>query len=97
VLEAVPALRLIDALDQRSTDGATIDLLRFSVDDIIALAGAENLSLDWEADDLEDEEPPEPRPASSLYATSDDTPATSNDEDEDDNPMAAALRKAGLK
>jgi hypothetical protein len=93
VLEAVPALRLIDTLDERSTDGATIDVLRFSVDAIIALAGVENLSLDWEADDLEDEEPPEPRPAASLYASSADETA----DDDDDNPLAAALRKAGLK
>jgi hypothetical protein len=96
VLEAVPTLRLIDNLDERSTDGATIDVLRFSVDDIIALAGAENLSLDWDADDLEEEEPAEPRPASSLYATSSDDPPAPSDDD-DDNPLAAALRKAGLK
>lgn len=94
VLEAVPTLRLIDTLDARSADGATIDILRFSVADIIALAGAEHLSLDWDADDQEEEEPTEPRPASSLYATSsDDAPA----DDDDDNPLAAALRKAGLK
>lgn len=95
VLEAVPELRLIDGLDQRSADESVIDVLRFSVDDIIAIAGRENLSLDWEADDEEPEGPPEPRPAASLYASSDDE--ASADQDDDDNPMAAALRKAGLK
>jgi hypothetical protein len=93
VLADLPALRLLPNLAERVPDGATIDLLCFSVDDIIALAGAENLSLDWEADDLlEDDEPPAARPATSLYASS-DTP----DDDDDANPLAAALRKAGLK
>ncbi len=96
VLEALPALHLIDSIDQRTVDGATIDVLRFTVDDIIALAGAEHLSLDWDADDLEEPEPTEPRPAASLYASSSDDPPTDADDD-DDNPMAAALRRAGLK
>lgn len=95
VLEALPVLRLVDSLDAPG-DGETIDVLRFSVDDIIALAGAENLHLDWAADDEEPEEPAEPRPASSLYASSSDG-ASSDDDDDDDNPLAAALRKAGLK
>jgi hypothetical protein len=73
-----------------------IDVLRFSVDDIVAIAGAENLSLDWDADDEEPEEPAEPRPASSLYASSSDEGRKPEDDD-DDNPLAAALRKAGLR
>jgi hypothetical protein len=88
VLAAVPALRLIDDLDSRRRDGVTIDVLRFNIDDIIAIAGAENLSLDWDADDEPlDEEPP---PPSSLYASSE------ADDDDDDNPFAAAFKKAGL-
>jgi hypothetical protein len=95
VCEAVPELRLIDSLDV-APDPNTIDVLRFGVSDIIAIAGAENLHLDWAADDEEPEEPAEPRPASSLYATSGaDEPA--DDSGDDDNPLAAALRKAGLK
>lgn len=97
VLTALPVLRLIDSLDERSTDGETIDVLRFTVDDIIALAGAENLALDWDADDEEPDEPPEPRPASSLYASSGGGEGETKPDDDDDNPMAAALRKAGLK
>lgn len=92
VLEAVPVLRLISGLDERSTDGETIDVLRFSVADIIAIAGAEHLSLDWAADDEEPDEEPEPKPASSLYTSSGD-----DDAGDDDNPLAAALKKAGLK
>jgi hypothetical protein len=93
VLAALPALRLVDLLDAQG-DGEMIDVLRFSVADIIALAGAENLHLDWAADDEEPDEEPEPRPASSLYASSSDADSP---DDDDDNPLAAAMRKAGLK
>ncbi|MCX7792147.1 MAG: hypothetical protein N2378_16050 [Chloroflexaceae bacterium] len=93
VTSAVPELRLVESLEVEP-DAERIDVLRFGVEDIIAIAGAENLSLDWEADDEEPEEPDEPRPASSLYATSD---AGETDQDDDDNPLAAALRKAGLR
>lgn len=93
VAAAVPELRLVESLEVEP-DAERIDVLRFSVEDIIAIAGAENLSLDWEADDEEPEEPDEPRPASSLYATSDEG---EENQDDDDNPLAAALRKAGLR
>lgn len=97
VLEAVPELRLIGDLAEAGDDDGRIAVLRFSVDDIIALAGAENLSLDWEADDEEPEEPAEPRPTSSLYASSAPSEAPEDAEGDDENPMAAALRKAGLR
>jgi hypothetical protein len=93
VTTAVPELRLIESLEVEP-DAERIDVLRFGVEDIIAIAGAENLSLDWEADDEEPEEPAEAQPASSLYATSAEEAA---DQDDDDNPLAAALRKAGLR
>ena len=92
VLAALPILRLANSLDAQG-DGERIDVLRFSVDDIIALAGIENLHLDWAADDEEHEEDAEPRPASSLYASSSDDESS----DDDDNPLAAAMRKAGIK
>jgi hypothetical protein len=95
VTEAVPALRLIDSLEAEP-DPTRIDVLRFGVDDIVAIAGAENLHLDWEADDEEPEEPAEPRSASSLYASSGGDDEAKGDDD-DDNPLAAALRKAGLR
>lgn len=93
VTTAVPELRLVESLEGEA-DAERIDVLRFGVEDIIAIAGAENLSLDWEADDEEPEEPAEARPASSLYATSAEE---ATDQDDDDNPLAAALRKAGLR
>ncbi|NTU85599.1 MAG: hypothetical protein HGA45_40735 [Chloroflexales bacterium] len=96
VLAALPELRLADGLDETAADDQSIAVLRFGVSEIIAIAGAENLSLDWEADDEEPEEAPEPRPAASLYATSGGDAAQPADDD-DDNPLAAALRKAGLK
>ncbi|NJM06156.1 hypothetical protein HC891_08065 [Candidatus Gracilibacteria bacterium] len=90
VLAAVPALRLIGSLDERSMDGATVDVLRFRVDDIIAIAGAANLSLDWDADDeLLDEDQPPASPSSQVASSADD-------DDDDDNPFAAAFKKAGL-
>lgn len=98
VLEAVPELRLVSSLDETGEDDGRIAVLRFGVDAIIEIAGAENLSLDWEADDEEPEEPEAPRPASSLYATSEpEAGAADDDAGDDDSPLAAALRKAGLR
>ena len=96
VTAAVPELRLIDSLEVEA-DPATIDVLRFSVEQIIAIAGAENLSLAWDADDEEPDEPVDPRPASSLYASSGGDEDEATPDDDDDSPLAAALRKAGLK
>lgn len=96
VLDAVPELRLAASLEECGVDGEAIGVLRFGVADIIAIAGAENLSLDWDADDEEPEEPPEPRPASSLYAASEPEQAAGDDEGDDDSPLAAAMRRAGL-
>ncbi len=93
VLEAVPILRLVEDLNV-PPDAERIDLRCFTVEEIVAMVGAEHLHLDWDADDEEPEEDVEPRPASSLYASStEDSPA----EDEDDNPLAAALRRAGIR
>ena len=91
VLESLPEVHPIVSLDQATGDTSGVDLLRFSVDDIIALVGAENLSLDWSADELEPDEAPEPPVASArIYSTNDEDMA-------DDNPFAAALREAGMK
>jgi hypothetical protein len=88
VLERLPRLRLIDSLEQRAVDPAIIPVLRFGVEDIIALAGAENLHLDWAADDLEPEEGDEPEPELERYSFG------SSDDEESESPLAAALRKA---
>lgn len=92
VLAALPQLQRIDDLAARSSSDDQVNLMLFSVDDIIALAGAENLALDWEEDDFYDEADAEALPEASLFASSGD-----DADDEDDNPLAAALRKAGLK
>lgn len=82
VLLKLPDVRRIHAVGEYDHDPAITSLLLFTVPDIVALAGAENLHLDWDDED-EDEEPPE-RPTVS-YSTEDD---------EDDNPLAQALRRA---
>ncbi len=91
VLAALPQLRLIGDLNARSEADDQVNLLLFSVDDIIALVGAEHLALNWEEDDIFDDSELEPPPPASLFASSGD------DDDDDDNPLAAALRKAGLR
>ncbi|MBC8078108.1 MAG: hypothetical protein H7Y32_18670 [Chloroflexales bacterium] len=92
-LETLPEVRTIASLSERSADPDQTDLLRFSVDAIIALAGKENLSLDWDADDLPDDEETEPPPAAETFYSSPDEA----DDSDDDNPLAAALRRAGMK
>lgn len=88
-LAKLPDVRPIAGIDERSRDGASVDLLRFSVEDIVALVGAENLALDWEADEaIEDFTPPPD--SGPVYSTGDD-------DADDDNPLAAALRRAGLQ
>ena len=95
VLALLPRVHLAASLDARDPDPEIVNLLRFSVEDIVALAGGENLHLNWdeeELDDLEAAEPPE-EPARPAFAYTTDEPAAV-EEDEDDNPLAAALRKA---
>lgn len=87
-LSALPEVRMITSIDERSAHDRAVDLLRFSVEDIIALVGAEHLALDWEADaEIEDSQPP-PADAGPAYSTAGD---------EDESPLAAALRRAGLQ
>lgn len=90
-LADMPQVGQIASLDERSGSDTTIDLLCLRVDDIIALVGAENLALNWEAD--EEEEEPLPAPASTAaYSTTDEDEAS----DDTDSAFAAALRRAGL-
>jgi hypothetical protein len=76
-----------------------IDVLCFTPQDIIDMVGAENLALDWEADNEAPD--PQPRPRSSpVHWDEHDAAADSADDeqtDDEDNPLAAALRRAGLK
>jgi hypothetical protein len=87
-LAALPQIRLVSSLDARPTDPELIGLLRFSVDDIIALVGAEQLHLDWEDNEAEDLEQP--------VEETNNAPATdaANEESDEESAFAAALRKA---
>lgn len=87
-------INLITSLDERSHDGKTLDLLCFTVDDIIALAGAENLALDWAQDDDIDEVASPSSSNQPVYST--DSNSNEQDSDDSNNALAAALRRAGL-
>ena len=94
VLAALPQVRRIATLDERSPDPQVVDLLRFSVEDIIAIAGAENLHLDWDEDETEEAEEAEdleaePEQSRYVYTTDEDTA-----EEDEESPLAAALRRA---
>lgn len=62
-----------------------VEIVVLSVDQIVQLAGDAPLSLDWDADEAEVDPPPAPRPATPRYSTPDE---------DDENPFAAALRRA---
>jgi len=97
VLTLLPRVHLAASLDARDPDPEIVNLLRFSVEDIVALAGAENLHLNWDEEDEEDQEPIEQpeTPAKPAFAyTTDAPPIAEEPADDDDNPLAAALRKA---
>jgi hypothetical protein len=96
VLQLLPQVRLVSSLDERDPDPQIVSLLRFSVEDIVALAGAESLHLDWDEEELEETEGLENEGAEAdkpRYAyTTDDAEADAGADD--DNPLAAALRRA---
>jgi hypothetical protein len=92
VLSVLPQVRLVTTLEDRDPDPAIVSLLRFGVEDIVALAGAENLHLDWDAED-EGEAEAEPEEPADKPAYTTDEPGADESED-DDNPLAAALKRA---
>jgi hypothetical protein len=85
VLEAQPKLVLVNHLTEITPGDERVSVIRFSLEQIVALAGDQPLHLDWEADD--DDTPPPPKPPA-IHTIGDDTP------DDDDNPFAAAMRRA---
>lgn len=92
MLAALPQIRLIRILEERDIHPDIVNLLRFSVEDIIAMVGAENLHLDWE--EPEEELPQEPVEESTApYATYTSDQAGS-DQDEEEGSLGAALRQA---
>ncbi len=93
VLAARSDITAADRAAPLAPDEQRIPLFTYSVNDIIALAGVENLHLSWdedtfETDAAEDESGDASDTSSPTYTTADD------DEGDDDNPLAAALRKA---
>lgn len=95
VLTMLPQVRSIASLDERPDDPEIVSLLRFGVDDIIALAGAESLHLDWddeeEAEEVDDGEVAEDEPVDGSRAVaSDEAPP----EDGDGGALGEALRRA---
>ncbi|NOK57454.1 MAG: hypothetical protein GFH27_549303n280 [Chloroflexi bacterium AL-W] len=87
VLTQLPQIQLIESLEQRNPDSEVVNLLCFSVDDIIKLVGAEQLHLDWDAEDEQEPLPPEAQ-QTYYYSTESAGEATA------DNPMAEALKRA---
>lgn len=83
-----PEARQVGGLHEIALFPDRVELAVIAVEEVIALAQGAPLSLDWEADEIDGEEPAPPPPAV-LYSTPDD--------DDDENPFAAALRKAGGK
>jgi hypothetical protein len=95
MLEQLPHLRLIESLDQSDPNPEVVNLMLFSIDDIIAIAGEENLHLDWDEEEEElIEEEPEPVEEKPRFAYSTDEASEETEESDEDNPFAAALRKA---
>ncbi len=86
-------LSVITTLDEANRDADRMGVMLFSVEDIIAMVGEENLALDWSDDDEPFDPADSPAPASSTFASS-----SSNDDNDDDDggALAAALRQAGL-
>lgn len=68
---------------------STTQVVRFGLDDIVALAGddAAVLHLDW-SDELEEEDEPVEPPPSTVYHSQDEPDST------DESPLAAAMRRA---
>jgi hypothetical protein len=87
VLAEAPTLRLIGGLDEQLAAPEVTGVLRFSVADIVALAGgAEHLHLDW--DEPEEDEAEEPELERHTFT------AGGDEGEEDESPLAAALRRA---
>jgi hypothetical protein len=97
VLALVPQVKLVGSLDERDPNPEIVNLIRFGVDDIIALAGAENLHLNWDEEDeaaaegAEEAEAAEESSGKPNYTYTTDEPSA---EDDDGNSLAAALRRA---
>lgn len=90
VLAILPDVQPIAALNAPVSAPTMIGLLQFSVDQIIAIAGAENLHLDWDEDDLDDLEPDD----ADAGAETDANAAEDDNAPDAGGTFAEALRRA---
>lgn len=90
VLANLPQVCLVAGLSERPSNPEQISLLRFSVEDIIAITGAENLHLDWDEEE-EPEEDEETAEEESPYAYSTQNQTS---EEEEEGSLGAALKQA---
>lgn len=88
VLATLPHIRPISTLTEQTFDADVVSLKFFTVNDIIAIAGEENLHLTWDEDEPEEDTPEEDAPRF-AYSTDESEP-----EDEDGGALAEALRRA---
>lgn len=91
VLANLPQVRLAASLAERPADPELISLLRFSVEDIVAIAGAENLHLDWDEEEEPEEEDEAPAEEDSPYAYSTEE---QQPEEEEEGSLGAAFKQA---
>lgn len=90
VLALLPEVQLVGSLDQRPSDPQVVSLVRFSVDDIIAIAGVENLHLNWDEDDDLPDDPEAGEPIDDVAPAE----QAADDDNGDGGAFAEALRKA---
>jgi hypothetical protein len=89
-LEEMTEIATITALDARSDQHGIINCMFFTVDDIIALVGEDQLALDWSEDD--EMVISQPNPTTTIYVTTEDNET----EEAQGGALAEALRRAGL-
>ncbi|HEU4327766.1 MAG TPA: hypothetical protein VFS21_31810 [Roseiflexaceae bacterium] len=89
VLTNLPQVRLAANLAERPSDPELISLLRFSVEDIVAIAGAENLHLAWDEEEPEEEDEAVEEESPYAYSTEEQAP-----EEEEEGSLGAAFKQA---
>lgn len=90
VLETLPQFHRAAHLEECAHDPQTIDLLLFEVADIVALAGAEHLHLDWDEEEQGEElgEEDDDDETRLVYTTEEE------EDSDDEGSLGAALRQA---
>jgi hypothetical protein len=96
ILATLPHVRQITTLDDLDPSADVVNLLRFSVEDIIAMVGEENLHLDWDEEEVEDVEEVEPaeEPPAPRFAYSTEQADASQDDDDEGGAFGDAWKQA---